>query len=73
MTPPKRFPERDEIGAVREEAAALEPDAESSEKRRLAGRVMAKRGHGKLSFLDLVDRSGRIQLCATRVVSGGST
>ncbi len=62
MTPPKRFPDRDEIAAVREEAAALDPDSESPEKRRLAGRVMAKRGHGKLSFLDLVDRSGRIQL-----------
>jgi len=62
MTPPKRFPDRDEIAAVREEAAALEPDTESSAKRRLAGRVMARRGHGKLSFLDLVDRSGRIQL-----------
>jgi lysyl-tRNA synthetase class 2 len=62
MTPPKRFPDRDEIAAVRKEAAVLEPDTESSEKRRLAGRVMARRGHGKLSFLDLVDRSGRIQL-----------
>jgi lysyl-tRNA synthetase class 2 len=62
MTPPKRFPDRDEIAAVREEAAILEPDTESSAKRRLAGRVMARRGHGKLSFLDLVDRSGRIQL-----------
>ena len=62
MTPPKRFPDRDEIAVVREEAAGLEPDTESSEKRRLAGRVMARRGHGKLSFLDLVDRSGRIQL-----------
>jgi lysyl-tRNA synthetase, class II len=62
MKPPKRFPDRDEIATVREEAATLEPDTESSEKRRLAGRVMARRGHGKLSFLDLVDRSGRIQL-----------
>ena len=62
MTPPKRFPDRDEIATVREEAAILEPDTESPEKRRLAGRVMARRGHGKLSFLDLVDRSGRIQL-----------
>ena len=62
MPPPKRFPDRDEIAAVRTEAAVLEPDTESSEKRRLAGRVMARRGHGKLSFLDLVDRSGRIQL-----------
>jgi lysyl-tRNA synthetase class 2 len=28
----------------------------------VAGRVLARRGHGKLVFLDLVDRSGRIQL-----------
>ena len=62
MTPPKRFPDRDDIATVRAEAASLEPDSESPEKRRLAGRVMARRGHGKLSFLDLVDRSGRIQL-----------
>ena len=62
MTPPKRFPDRHTIAAVREEAATLVPDTESAEKRRLAGRIMARRGHGKLSFLDLVDRSGRIQL-----------
>jgi len=62
VSPPRRFPDRDEIAAVREEAAALAPDTESGEKRRLAGRVMARRGHGKLAFLDLVDRSGRIQL-----------
>ena len=59
---PKRFPDRDEIAAVREACEALEAGAESSEKRRLAGRVLARRGHGKLVFLDLVDRSGRIQL-----------
>ena len=28
----------------------------------LAGRIMAKRGHGKLIFYDLVDESGKIQL-----------
>ena len=62
MALPKRFPDRDEIAAVRAEAERLEPGTEASESRRLAGRVMARRGHGKLVFLDLVDRSGRIQL-----------
>jgi lysyl-tRNA synthetase class 2 len=59
---PKRFPDRDEIAEVRVEADALPPDEEGSETRRLAGRVLARRDMGKLVFLDLVDRSGRIQL-----------
>jgi lysyl-tRNA synthetase class 2 len=59
---PKRFPDRDEIAAVRAEAKAVEPDGEAKTNRRLAGRVMARRDLGKLVFLDLVDRSGRIQL-----------
>src|SRR5206468_11406942 len=62
MPLPKRFPNRDEVAAVRAEADALEPDAEADVTRRLAGRVMARRDLGKLMFLDLVDRSGRIQL-----------
>ena len=59
---PKRFPDRTEIAAVRQEAEPLEPGQEAGEVRRVAGRVLARRGHGKLTFLDLVDRSGRIQL-----------
>jgi lysyl-tRNA synthetase, class II len=59
---PKRFPDRDEIAAVRAEAEPLENGAAAETKRRLAGRVMARRDMGKLVFLDLVDRSGRIQL-----------
>jgi lysyl-tRNA synthetase, class II len=65
MSLPRRFPDRDEVAAVRAEADGLEAGAEAAEGRRLAGRVLARRGHGKLVFLDLVDRSGRIQLlCA---------
>ena len=65
MSHPKRFPDRDEISAPRAEAEALEPGEEADVRRRVAGRVLARRGHGKLTFLDLVDRSGRIQLlCA---------
>jgi lysyl-tRNA synthetase class 2 len=62
MAAPKRFPDRDEIAGVRAEAELLENGASSETKRRLAGRVMARRDMGKLVFLDLVDRSGRIQL-----------
>jgi lysyl-tRNA synthetase, class II len=65
---PKRFPDRDEVAAVREAADALEPGAaDDSRTFRLAGRVMARREMGKITFLDLVDRSGRIQLLAGKV------
>src|SRR5215217_4252915 len=59
---PKRFPDRVEIASVRAEGGPLEAGEESVEMRRVAGRVMARRDMGKLVFLDLVDRSGRIQL-----------
>src|SRR5919204_6645229 len=62
MSLPTRFPDRDEIAAVRAEAEQLEAGEEAGEPRRLAGRVLGRRGHGKLVFLDLVDRSGQIQL-----------
>jgi lysyl-tRNA synthetase class 2 len=58
----KRFPDRDEIAAVRAATEELEPGGALDEARRLAGRVLARREMGKLVFLDLVDRSGRIQL-----------
>jgi lysyl-tRNA synthetase class 2 len=65
---PKRFPDRDEIATVRAVADALEQGAEDeSHAFRLAGRVMARRELGKITFLDLVDRSGRIQLLAPKV------
>jgi lysyl-tRNA synthetase class 2 len=59
---PKRFPGRVDAAAVWAEAETLEAGREGPEPRRLAGRVLGRRGHGKLVFLDLVDRSGQIQL-----------
>ena len=65
---PKRFPDRDEIAAVRADADLVEPGSTDESKTfRLAGRVMARREMGKITFLDLVDRSGRIQLLAGKV------
>src|SRR5881227_3277020 len=62
MSLPKRFRDRDEIASVRAKAEPLEPGGEADGKCRVAGRVLARREMGKLVFLDLVDRSGRIQL-----------
>ncbi len=65
---PKRFPDRDEIAAVRAVADGLEAGAtDDAATFRLAGRVLARREMGKITFLDLVDRSGRIQLLAGKV------
>ena len=47
MTAPKRFPDRDEIAAVRAGAAELEAGEEAEARRRLAGRVLARRELGK--------------------------
>ena len=59
---PKRFPDRVEIAAVRGAAEGAENGETLDDELRVAGRVMARREMGKLTFLDLVDRSGRIQL-----------
>jgi len=48
----------------------LEAGAETDDRYRVAGRISARRGHGKAAFIDLVDRSGRIQLHARQDVLG---
>ena len=70
MTAPKRFPDRDEVAAVRVMAEPLENGASAEETRRIAGRAMARREMGKLVFLDVVDRSGRIQAICDTAVTG---
>lgn len=44
--------------------AALAPGEETDAAHRVAGRLVARRGQGKMAFLDIVDRSGSIQLQA---------
>ena len=70
MSTPHRFPDREEIAAARAEAETLEPQATGAE-HTLAGRIMGRRDMGKLVFLDLVDRSGQIQLLAQPAELGG--
>jgi lysyl-tRNA synthetase class 2 len=48
----------------------LEPGEETDRSFRVAGRLAARRGQGKMAFLDVVDRSGRIQLQARADVLG---
>jgi lysyl-tRNA synthetase, class II len=58
------------IAAVRAAHGGLQAGAETSDSHRVAGRLMARRGQGKMAFLDLEDRSGRIQLQARADVLG---
>ncbi len=67
---PKRFPDTVSIAAVRAEAEAVDPGAEANNTVRVAGRVLARREMGKLVFLDLVDRSARIQLLCDTARTG---
>ena len=73
MSLPKSFPDRNDVAAVRAAAEPLEPGENADQTLRIAGRVMARRDMGKLVFLDLVDRSGRIQLFCPAERAGRST
>ena len=68
---PTDFPQRVSIAVLRERFGELEAGTDSGQRLRVAGRVMARRGHGKALFLDLVDASGRIQLHATADATPG--
>jgi lysyl-tRNA synthetase, class II len=61
---PHGFPDRTEIAAVRESHEGIEPGEETSDRYRVAGRLTARRGHGKSAFLDLKDGTGQLQVQA---------
>src|SRR5674536_167519 len=55
---PTQYQPRDEIGPLHDAYAGLEAGQDSGDVRRIAGRVMARRVHGKLTFVVLKDSSG---------------
>src|SRR6187397_1258542 len=67
---PPDFSDREEIGEVRAAHEGLAPGIETESRHRVAGRLVARRGHGKACFLDLRDGSGQIQLHAREDVLG---
>jgi lysyl-tRNA synthetase class 2 len=52
---------------------ALPAGEDSDDRYRVAGRLRARRGQGGMAFLDLEDRSGRIQLQAKRDLLGSES
>ena len=67
---PHEFADREEIGEVRAAHQGLAAGIETDSRHRVAGRLVARRGHGKAAFLDLRDASGQIQLHAREDLLG---
>jgi lysyl-tRNA synthetase class 2 len=67
---PYAFPAVEPISDIRGAYEHLEVGQETEDPHRVAGRIAARRGAGKAAFLDLVDRSGKIQLHARADVLG---
>ena len=61
---PHQFEGVEPVADVRAAHEGLADGEETDSMHRVAGRLAARRGQGKMAFLDLVDRSGRIQLQA---------
>src|SRR6201999_1392612 len=67
---PHAYPGVTPIAEAKAPHEGLEPGEETEARVRVAGRLHARRGQGKMAFLDLDDRSGRIQLQARKDVLG---
>jgi lysyl-tRNA synthetase, class II len=67
---PYSFPNTEPIATILEAYAHLADGEETEDTHRVAGRIAARRGSGKAAFLDLVDRTGKVQLHARIDVLG---
>jgi lysyl-tRNA synthetase class 2 len=67
---PYSFPGAEPIAEILPRYEHLQPGDETDDRHRVAGRIAARRISGKTAFLDLVDRSGKIQLHARVDVLG---
>ena len=67
---PHEFSQREDIAEVRAAHQGLAAGIETDSRHRVAGRIVARRGHGKACFLDLRDGSGQVQLHAREDVLG---
>ena len=67
---PHAYPGVTPVSAVHAAHADLPAGEDTEARYRVAGRLHARRGQGKMAFLDLDDRSGRIQLQARVDVLG---
>ncbi|HEX3517998.1 MAG TPA: lysine--tRNA ligase [Solirubrobacteraceae bacterium] len=67
---PYAFRDTEPISSILEAYAHLAVGEETEERHRVAGRISARRGAGRAAFMDLVDRTGKIQLHARVDVLG---
>jgi lysyl-tRNA synthetase class 2 len=67
---PHVFDEREDIGEVRSAHEGLTAGLDTESRHRVAGRITARRGHGRAAFLDIRDATGQIQLHAREDVIG---
>jgi lysyl-tRNA synthetase class 2 len=67
---PHEFSGREDIAEVRAAHQGLAAGMETDSRHRVAGRIVARRGHGKACFLDVRDGSGQVQLHARKDVLG---
>jgi len=61
---PYAFPDVEPIDSILAAYSHLQAGEETEDRHRIAGRIAARRGSGRATFIDLVDRTGRIQLHA---------